>query len=49
MTGMMSLKDVQIVSDNLKDGVVIKITAKDPETVKKIQDMAAKIKPTHEH
>ena len=49
MIGMMSLKDVQIVSENLKDGVVIKITAKDPETVKKIQDMAAKIKPTHEH
>jgi len=49
MMGMMSLKDVQIVSENLIDGVVIKITAKDPETVKKIQDMAAKIKATHEH
>ena len=49
MMGMMSLKDIQIVSENLKDGVVIKITAKDPDTVKKIQDMVAKIKPTHEH
>ena len=49
MMGMMSLKDVELVSENLKDGAVIKITAKDPETVKKIQDMAAKIKPTHEH
>ncbi len=49
MMGLMGLKDVEIVSENLKDGVTIRITAKDPETVKKIQDMAAKVKPTHEH
>jgi YHS domain-containing protein len=48
MMGMMSLKDVEIVSENLEDGAVIKITAKDPETVKKIREMAAKIKPMYE-
>jgi len=45
----MGLKDVEIVSENLKDGIQIRITAKDPETVKKIQDMGAKVKPMHEH
>jgi YHS domain-containing protein len=51
MMGMMSLKGVEIVSENLEDGAVIKIMSKDPETVKKIQEMAAKIKPkpTCEH
>ncbi|OGD11677.1 MAG: hypothetical protein A2W20_07285 [Candidatus Aminicenantes bacterium RBG_16_66_30] len=49
MMGLMGLKDVDIVSENLKDGVTIRITAKDPGTVKKIQDMGAKIKPMHEH
>ncbi len=46
---MTTLKDVEIVSENLKDGVMIRITAKDPETVKKIQEMGAKVKPMHEH
>jgi YHS domain-containing protein len=49
MMGLMGLKDVEIVSENIKDGVMIRITAKDPETVKKIQDMGAKVKPMHEH
>jgi len=48
MMGMMSLTGAEIVSENLEDGAVIKITAKDPETVKKIQEMAAKIKPANE-
>lgn len=49
MMGLMGLKDVEIISENLKDGIRIKITAKDPETVKKIQEMGAKFKGTHEH
>jgi YHS domain-containing protein len=49
MMGMMGLKGVEIVSEKLQDGAVIKITAKDPETVKKIQEMAAKIKPNPTH
>jgi hypothetical protein len=48
MMDMMSLKDTMVVCENLKDGVVIRITAKDPETVKKIQDMGAKMKAMHE-
>jgi YHS domain-containing protein len=49
MMGLMGLKDVEIVSQNLKDGIVIRITAKDAETVKKIQDMGAKINVKQEH
>jgi len=49
MMDMMSLKDTMVVTENTKDGIVIRITAKDPETVKKIQDMGAKINTMHEH
>ena len=49
MIDMMSLKGTMVVSENLKDGILIKITAKDPETVKKIQDMGAKMNAMHEH
>jgi TusA-related sulfurtransferase len=49
MMDMTSLKDATVVTENLKDGVVMKITAKDPATVKKIQDMGAKISAMHEH
>lgn len=46
---MMDLKGAMVVTENTKDGVVIRLTAKDPETVKKLQDMGAKIKAMHEH
>lgn len=49
MMDMMSLKDTMVVTENTKDGIVIRITAKDPETVKKLQDMGAKIKAMHGH
>lgn len=49
MMDMTGLKDATVVTENTKDGVVIRITAKDAETVKKIQDMGAKIKAMHEH
>ncbi len=47
MMGMMSLEGTQVVSENLPDGIVVRITAKDPATVKKIQDMGAKIGAMH--
>jgi YHS domain-containing protein len=47
--GMMSFKDTTVVTENIKDGVVIKITTKDPEMVKKIQEMGAKFKAMHEN
>jgi len=49
MMGMMSLEGTMVVSENLKDGIVIRITGKDPETVKKIQGMGAKMNAMHEH
>lgn len=49
MMDLTSMKDVVVVSENLKDGVVLRFTAKDPETVKKLQDMGAKCKAMHEH
>jgi len=47
MMGLMSLEGAQIVSENLSDGIVIRVTAKDPATVKKLQDMGAKIVAMH--
>lgn len=47
MMGLAELKDVEVSSENLKDGALIRLTAKDAESVKKIQDMAAKIKEMH--
>jgi len=47
MMGVMGLKDVSLVSENLTDGIVIKITAKDPETVKKIQELGVEIIAMH--
>jgi YHS domain-containing protein len=37
-------KDVDIKTENLADGVAVKITSKDPETVKKIQENFASMK-----
>jgi len=41
---LMGFKDVEVKIENLKDGVVFKITSKNAEVVKKIQEMAAKMK-----
>jgi YHS domain-containing protein len=49
MMGMMSLEGAVVVSENTKDGVTVRISAKDPETVKKIQAMGAKINEMHGH
>ena len=47
MMDAMSLKDVVAVSENTKDGVVLRFTAKDPETIKKLQEMGAKCVAMH--
>jgi YHS domain-containing protein len=47
MMGMMSSKDVEMNVENLKDGIAVKITSKNADVVKKIQEMAAKMKEMH--
>lgn len=44
MMDMMSSKDIEMNVENLKDGVAVKITSKNADVVKKIQEMAAKMK-----
>jgi YHS domain-containing protein len=44
MMGMMSHKDIEMNVENTKDGIVVKVTSKNEEVVKKIQEMAAKMK-----
>ncbi len=44
MMGMMSSKDIEMKLENLKDGVAVKVTSKNADVVKKIQEMAAKMK-----
>jgi YHS domain-containing protein len=47
MMEMMSSKDIEMKLENLKDGVAVKITSKNADVVKKIQEMAAKMKTKH--
>ncbi len=49
MMGMMTMEGTMVVSEDLKDGIAVRITSQDPETVKKLQEMGAKIKAMHEH
>jgi len=44
MMGMMSSKDVEMKVENLEDGIAVKITSKNAEVAKKLQEMAAKMK-----
>lgn len=44
MMGMMSSEDVEMNVENLIDGIAVKITSKNADVVKKIQEMAAKMK-----
>jgi len=44
MMGVMSSKDVEMKVENLKDGIAVKITSKNAEVAKKIQEMAVKMK-----
>jgi YHS domain-containing protein len=41
---MMSAKDVEMTVENLEDGVAVKVTSKNPEMAKKIQEYAVKMK-----
>lgn len=43
MMGMMSSKDIEMNVENLDDGIAVKITSKNADVVKKIQDMAVKM------
>ena len=42
--GLMCSKDIEVNVENLKDGVAVKITSKNEEVVKKIQEGVAKMK-----
>ncbi len=44
MMGVMSHKDVEMKVENLKDGIVVKLTSKNADVAKKLQEMAAKMK-----
>jgi YHS domain-containing protein/DNA-directed RNA polymerase subunit N (RpoN/RPB10) len=44
MQCVMSHKDVEMKVENLKDGIAVKITSKNADVAKKLQEMAAKMK-----
>ena len=44
MMEMMSHKDVEMNVENLKDGIAVKLTSKNADVVKKLQEMSAKMK-----
>ena len=44
MMGVMSHKDVEVNVENLKDGIAVKLTSKNADVVKKLQEMSAKMK-----
>lgn len=41
---LMGIKDADVKIENLDDGIAVKVTSKNADVVKKIQEMAAKIK-----
>ena len=47
MMGVMSHKDVEMKVENLKDGIAVKLTSKNADVAKKLQEMAAKMKEMH--
>lgn len=44
MMGVMSSKDVEMSVENLEDGIAVKLTSKNADVAKKLQEMAAKMK-----
>ncbi len=48
MMGLMDSKDVEMAIKKLEDGITVKITSKNPDFVKKIHEMAVKMKSKHE-
>jgi YHS domain-containing protein len=49
MKDFMDSKDVEIAIKKLEDGIAVTITSKNPDFVKKIHEMAVKMKSEHEH
>jgi YHS domain-containing protein len=47
MMGVMSHKDVEMNVENLKDGIAVKLTSKNADVAKKLQEMATKMKEMH--
>jgi YHS domain-containing protein len=47
MMGVMSSKDVEMKVEKLKDGIAVKLTSKNADVAKKLQEMAAKMKEMH--
>ncbi len=47
MMGLMSHKDVEMNVKNLKNGIAVKLTSKNADIAKKLQEMAAKMKEMH--
>jgi len=47
MMGVMSHEDVEMKVENLKDGIAVKLTSKNADVAKKLQEMAAKMKEMH--
>jgi len=44
MMGIMGCEDVEVNVENVNDGVVVKVTSKNADVVKKIQEMSVKMK-----
>ena len=44
MMGLMGSEEIEMNVENLEDGVAVKITSKNADVVKKIQEHAAKMK-----
>jgi len=44
MMGLMGSKDIEVNVENLENGVAVKITSKNADVVKKIQEGAVKMK-----
>jgi len=49
MMCFMDSKDVEVSVEKMEDGIAVKITSKNPDFVKKIHEMAVKMKSEHEH
>jgi YHS domain-containing protein len=47
MMGVMSSKDVEMKVEKLKDGITVKLTSKNADVAKKLQEMAAQMKEMH--
>ncbi len=49
MMGLMDSKDIEVSVEKMEDGIAVKITSKNADVVKKIHEIAVKIKSEHKH